>query len=275
MKTGLASYLGAAFSARPWGMLLPPNWIAVGAFALLGFLNPGFWLFGLGLELAYLLVLSHHPRFRAVVDGRILHDHHHAGEQEIQTRLKTLTPERRERFQALRKKCGQILERQAAEARGIQGGGLSRLLGLHLRLLLTQAAMEKMLGEEDADSAEIGEKVSELRARLTRGGLDADLERSLSGQVEILEKRREALTEGESRLRFAESELERIEHQVALVRDEIELSSTPETVGLQIDRISGELSETSRWIGEQSRFLSGEDFSDSSLTINVEPSATQ
>jgi hypothetical protein len=48
----------AAFNARPWGMFLPPNWVAVAVIALLGLVHPGFWILGLGLELAYLLGLQ-------------------------------------------------------------------------------------------------------------------------------------------------------------------------------------------------------------------------
>ena len=48
---GLFDYVRAAFNARPFGMFVAPNWVGVAAFGLLGFLNPGFWLLGAGLEL--------------------------------------------------------------------------------------------------------------------------------------------------------------------------------------------------------------------------------
>ena len=52
-------YWWAAFNAKPFGMPIPPNWFGLAAIALLGaFLNPGLWLFGAGLELAYLKTLS-------------------------------------------------------------------------------------------------------------------------------------------------------------------------------------------------------------------------
>nr|MBA3846037.1 hypothetical protein [Planctomycetota bacterium] len=64
MKPGFARTLTAAFNARPWGLLIPPNWIMLGAFGLLGVLNPGFWLVGLGLEIGYLYALASNERFR-------------------------------------------------------------------------------------------------------------------------------------------------------------------------------------------------------------------
>jgi hypothetical protein len=63
-KPGFFDYVAAAFNARPFGMFVAPNWIGLGAFGLLGMLNPGFWVIGAGLELGYLLTLSTNPRFQ-------------------------------------------------------------------------------------------------------------------------------------------------------------------------------------------------------------------
>ena len=69
MKPGFSDYIREAFNARPIGMFVPPNWIGIGAFALLGLVNPGFWVMGAGLELAYLGILSTNPRFQRYVDA--------------------------------------------------------------------------------------------------------------------------------------------------------------------------------------------------------------
>jgi hypothetical protein len=53
----------------PAGMFVPPNWIGLGIFGLLGLLNPGFWIIGFGCELAYLGWLSNDARFQRVVHG--------------------------------------------------------------------------------------------------------------------------------------------------------------------------------------------------------------
>ena len=49
MKPGFGDYVREAFNARPIGMFVPPNWIGLGLFGLLGIINPGFWLIGAGL----------------------------------------------------------------------------------------------------------------------------------------------------------------------------------------------------------------------------------
>ena len=57
-KPGFFDFITAAFNARPFGMFVAPNWIGLGAFGLLGLMDPGFWVLGAGLELGYLLDLA-------------------------------------------------------------------------------------------------------------------------------------------------------------------------------------------------------------------------
>ena len=69
MKRNFMEYVRAAFNAKPAGMFVPPNWIGLGVIGFLGILNPGFWLIGLGCELAYLGWLGTNPRFQNLVNG--------------------------------------------------------------------------------------------------------------------------------------------------------------------------------------------------------------
>ena len=66
-KPGFFDYITAAFNARPFGMFVAPNWIGLGAFGLLGMMEPGFWVLGAGLELGYLLALATNERFQRLV----------------------------------------------------------------------------------------------------------------------------------------------------------------------------------------------------------------
>jgi hypothetical protein len=236
-------------------MPLPPNWAVLGAFALLGLLNPGFWLIGAGLELAYLLGLSHLPRFRALVDAQHWIEREEAEDNRLASSLAQLDAERRERFRAVEARCDRILAEQQMDGAisRMQRAGLDRLLAIHLRLLFTQAAMERLLGESGATDESLEEEIHRLKERA--GGSGPELRRSLEAQVAILERRRKALIDGREKLAFANSELDRIEHQIALILDEVRLSKAPETIGSQIDRVSGELDETRNWVNEQQRLL--------------------
>ncbi len=70
VKSNFWTYLKAAFNARPFGMFVAPNWIGLAAIGLLGLTNPGFWLVGAGVELAYLLGLATNPRFQRAIAAR-------------------------------------------------------------------------------------------------------------------------------------------------------------------------------------------------------------
>ena len=66
----LRDYFWTAFNARLLGMPVPPNWLGLAGVGVLGLVNPGFWLLGVGLEAGYLLACVTSARFRAVVDAR-------------------------------------------------------------------------------------------------------------------------------------------------------------------------------------------------------------
>lgn len=252
---GFFDYVVAAFNARPAGMPLPPNWAALAAFALLGLLNPGFWLIGAGLEVAYLLGLSHLPRFRAIVDAQHRLEKEAVEDHRVASSLAQLDAERRTRFRAVEARCETILAEQQMDSAisRMQREGLDRLIAIHLRLLFTQASMERLLEDSGATEESLEEEMRRLAERASGSG--PELRRSLEAQAAILERRRKALIDGREKLAFANSELDRIEHQIALILDEVRLSKAPETIGSQIDRVSGELDETRNWVNEQQRLL--------------------
>lgn len=267
MKEEFFDYVKEAFKARPFGMPIPPNWLGLVGFLMAGFLSPGFWLIGAGMELAYLLLVAHNPRFRAVINAKRLYESRQREKLAMDEALKRISPERADRFAYLRQRCQQILEDQHMETDSavhqMQAGGLGRLLGIYLKLLMTQSAMERMLGESDADATTLEHMHASVLAQMEAAEAGSELRRSLEGQAAILEKRRQAVAEGAERLAFTESELSRIEQQVSLIRDQVRLSAAPETVSTQIDRVSGELNETSQWVSEQQRLFGSDAWSDS------------
>src|SRR5678815_1748876 len=105
MKLGLGDYIRAAFNARPMGMFVPPNWIGLGAFGLLGVLNPGFWIIGLGCELAYLGWLGTNPRFQNLVNGGRLLDERRQWQAKLYELINQLSPGDQQRYRALEARC--------------------------------------------------------------------------------------------------------------------------------------------------------------------------
>src|SRR5512142_158391 len=103
MRTGFRDYLREAFHARPLGMFVPPNWIGLAAFGMLGFLNPGFWLIGAGLESAYLFALSTSERFQRYVRGSGLLQARRQWQKKIDEYVTQLSPEGQRRYHSLEK----------------------------------------------------------------------------------------------------------------------------------------------------------------------------
>jgi hypothetical protein len=112
MKPVFRDYVRAAFGARPIGMLIPPNWIGLGVFGLLGLLNPGFWIIGAALELGYLGALVTHPRFQRLVAAERQHETQRQWQSRLDGIVTQLDPEDQRRYRLLAKRCQAILEQQ-------------------------------------------------------------------------------------------------------------------------------------------------------------------
>jgi len=258
-KPGFSDYLRAAFSARPIGMFIPPNWVGLGIFGMLGVLNPGFWLIGIGLELGYLGVLASNPRFQRTVVAQQQWETRRRWQNKMEEIVQQLTADGQSRYRALEARCRTILEQQFrggdfSSVQEAQGEGLGRLLWIYLRLLWTRQAIQRILrdsGKASDDAEELRERVADLEARLKDASVGEELRKSLASQVEILRQRLEKRREAREKVAFLDAELTRIQEQVELVREQAVLSTDSETVSQRIDQITSTLGGTSDWIREQ------------------------
>ena len=261
MKPGFWDYVKSAFNARPIGMFIPPNWIGLGIFAVLGALNPGFWIIGAGLELGYLALLATETRFQRFVSGeRLLRT-----QRQWQTKMDQLVAQLGQgdqaRYRALESRCRSVLGQQLQGAAllpdlDVQAEGLGRLSWMYLRLLLTRQSIDRIIRESTAvtlDGERLEERIDRLQGRLKEESLSDELRRSLAGQVEILQQRLERRREAREKLAFLDAELARIQEQVELLREQAVLSTDPETVSERIDQITTTLGGTTEWIRQQQK----------------------
>jgi hypothetical protein len=259
MTLGLMEYVRAAFGARPLGMFVPPNWLGLGAFALLGLVNPGFWLVGAGLELGYLYAMCSNGRFRNYVEAVRQGASRRRAQSTLIAQVALLTPPDQNRYRALEARCGAILEQQGHGAAGdvaveTQGQGLGRLLWIYLRLLLTRQSIQKVLWEssrKESDRQGLDERIAKLRKQLEDEDLGADLRKSLSSQLEILQQRQEGQAQARQKLDFLNAELTRVEEQAELIREQAVLGTDPKAVSDRIDQVAATLGDTTQWIREQ------------------------
>jgi hypothetical protein len=251
MTARFKDYLHEAFNAKPWGMFVPPNWVGLAAFGLLGALNPGFWLVGAGLELAYLVWLTGSARFRKIVDQRLAGDAGKRLQADLDARLQTLSPPDADRFRSLEKRCQAILDRQRAADALLQdqSEGLGRLLWIFLHLLASRQKLRHIISESRDDFSQKAKRLDD-QIQLEK---DEALRQSLSSQLDIVRQREATQKEGRTKITFLESELERIEQQVELIREQALLTGDPAGLSRRIDEAGASLTGTSQWIHDQQK----------------------
>jgi chromosome segregation ATPase len=259
-KPGFFSYLTAAFNARPLGMFVAPNWIGLGAFGLLGLVNPGFWVLGAGLELGYLLLLSTNPRFQRLIAAQPLNESSREWNQRIQSLLARLDNADRSLYNTLAERCRSIIDLQvqsgAADPEGLeaQADSLGRLSWMYLRLLVARNTIKQVIGGTGSNgAADLQRKIAALERQQKAHDVSDEVRRSLSGQLEILNQRVRQRADAEQQLAYIEAELERIAQQVELIREQAALSTDPELLSRRIDEIAGTLGSTGQWIREQQK----------------------
>jgi hypothetical protein len=253
-------YIRKAFNACPIGMFIPPNWIGLGAFGLLGILNPGFWIVGLGLELGYLWVLGTNERFQRFVGASQQVLSRKQWQSKVDSLVQQLSNEDQQRYRKLEGRCRAVLEQQMNLQTPVQGlraqnEGLGRLLWVYLRLLSTRQAINRTINGESAasdGSPDLEKRIAQLKSKLDEQ-LSEDLRKSLTGQIEILQQRLERRREAKEKLAFLDAELTRIQEQIELVREQAVLTADPETISQRIDQVTTTLGNTAQWVSDQQK----------------------
>ena len=266
-------YVKAAFHRHIKVPLLggmPVNKMALGVFAVLGIANPGFWFLGAAVEVAYLGVLSSSSRFQRLVQGERLLEQAQSHDAHVERAFQRLGHSAQMRYRTLVDKCRQILglaEPQGGSEvlQGLRTGNLNELLWLFMRLLTSRELIQSTRARANRD--QLQEDIASLRERTKAAEAGSPLVRSLQATLAIQEKRLENLDSAGLNLAVVDAELERIEQQVRLLREESAISGGPEMLSARLDAVSSTLTETSRWMDQHSDLFS-------SLDADEEMSAT-
>ncbi len=251
--------LVAAFSARPFGMFVPPNWIALSAIGLLGLRNPGFWLIGAGVELAYLFSLATNKKFQDWVARRGSAGSDKAFQEKQDALIARLSDTDQARYVAFVSRCRTILDQfhqldSSGAAAQVQAEGLGKLTWVYLRLLLARRAMLRVLKDPStSETEELQVRLDRVKARLDEKTMDEDLRKSLGSQAEILAQRVNQRSEGRDKLEFLEAEILRIQEQVELLREQSALGADADGLSRRLDEITGSLGGATEWIADQQK----------------------
>ena len=277
-------YVKAAFF-RPLKLPLlgamPANLMALGTLGLLGLaISPGFWLLGAALETTYLFTLAGSARFQRLVQG----------EQALQTQAEwslrigravdRLSGAGRERYRALVAQCRKVLgvsETLDADSlvgvRDLRGQGLNQLLSIFLRLLTSKDIITQNV--RSLDGARLRKEIEALEKRLAGADPESALHRSLKGTADIQRRRLENLDKAAESLQVIEAELDRIEQQVELIREESAVSGKPEALSLRLDAVTSTMADTTRWMDENADFFDSLAGNETSSRLPDLPRATE
>lgn len=263
-QLGYWDYVKKAFFARPYvkGLgQMPANELAVLAVGVLGFVNPGFWILGAGLEIGYLAMLSHNPRFRKWVDSMQAA----AASGDLAARkeavLGGLNEPRQRRYRKLEASCAQML----SSTRGLAAGGaldqqvyenVNRLLWIYLKLLATSQVLADHL--EAVSREKLEQEIAIYQREHDAALQDPSKERiakSLAGTLEIAQKRLENLDKAQEDAQFIQAELHRIEQQVSLMIQEATLARDSSFLTDRVDTVMQSFSQTQDWMKANAELL--------------------
>jgi hypothetical protein len=258
---GFLDYVKAAFhwkvNLRALGHF-PLNKILLVGFAILGFVNPGFWFIGIAFELAYLLALSGSERFQKLVQGTLLQQSQVKLAEKQTQLLASIDKASQDRYRRLAQACQGILQmsKNNANPLGLQGVSqtdLNQLLWIFLRLLSSQQRINQIISQTARKDLEL--EIQSLTDKLAQETENSPVYRSLKGTLEIQTRRLENRIKAEESLKVAESELERIEKQVTLITEETTVSSDPEILSVRLDGVMQSLQGTTQWMSEHGEFF--------------------
>lgn len=224
-------------------------------------------------ELAYLGLLSSHPKFQKHVDAQEAKaaraETTQTGRQLLEHITATLPRELMARFQSLRAQCAEL--RQIAEElrhpgagepmplEKFQVAGLDRLLWIYLRLLYTQFALSRFLQRTRED--QIQKDIDQLEDRIQRlpaAGTPQNerIRRTLEDNLETSRSRLANVKKARENHQLIQLEVERLENKIRSLSELAVNRQEPEFITSEVDHVAASMLETEQTMNEL-RFATG------------------
>jgi hypothetical protein len=238
-------YLKAAFLVGvpvPGLGQLPLNAMMAFAVTALGFVEPSVWLAGFGLEVAVVGSLAFNSRFQRIVDARALPLAIKAEADKRSALIAALPHDLNARLVALHTTSVRVLaicHKLTTEPELIVGTetSLDKLEWIYLKLLIARDHLANDLGSESESS--LNQRIEMLQREINTNTRDLSpnpaLQRSQQATLTLLKQRLQNLNNRELLLKENESDLSRIEAQVALMRENAAIEGKPSAVDTEIE----------------------------------------
>jgi len=262
---------------------MPLNIMFILFFLVLGLANPAFYFLGIAFEMVYLFFIANLPGVKKVIEGQLLLQQKQKQGDQTQRLAASLEPVARERFVKLQNVCRSMLDSFDFNQNGVVGkdelksGGLNQLLGMFLRLLSSQKRVMAILKETNPSS--IRDDIRKIEKQLEQLESDSPMARSLRGTLEIQNRRLVNLEKAQESSKVIETELDRIEKQITLMREEMAVTSDVSLFSSRLDGVVDSLQGTTRWMTENADLFGSfeqVDFAENILDNNMpEPTKTK
>lgn len=195
--------------------------------------------------------------------------------QRRDTLLRSLSPERRERYNRLSQVCRDIEGASADSplaspdpATDPRLRKLDELMWTYLRLLGIEESLQRFLETEQhenvpalikdatAEVAKLNSDVESLKDKGDNGTLETK-QRYLSSRMErleVLRKRQQRTEQAQANLDLVVSEQDRLDQQIKLIRADAVATKNADTLTARIDATVEHLDQTNKWISELDEF---------------------
>ncbi len=260
-----AKYLKTAF-INQWNVLA---FVGAAAFGLIsGAADIVLPLVAAG-ELAYLGLLSTHPKFQKYVDAQEAKvsrtDASQAAQRALERITQALPRESLDRFRALKTRCLE-LQQIATELKNpgktgnplpfedFQADSLDRLLWIHLRLLYTEYALSRFLQKTSEKS--MREEIRGVQARLdaipadTASAQQQRIRKALEDNLQTLNDRLSNLQKARDNYELVKLEIERLENKIRSVSEMAVNRQEPDYISGQVDQVAASMLETEKTMNE-------------------------
>ncbi len=239
---------------------MPVNKMLLFAAAVLGIVNPGFWFLGIAGEILYLSMMASNKNYQKVVQGSRMGEQKEMWGEKQEHILKGLDAPSQLRYNILVENCSRILKITGSdttdlgsETKDLRISGLNRLIWMFLKLLSSRLSINAIIARTKAK--ELEKEIREISEKMAAEPESSPLRRSLEGTLDIQERRMENLRKAKESIKVIEAELDRIEMQVTLLKEEASVNSDPELVSVRLDGVMDSLSGTNQWMSEQNEIF--------------------
>jgi hypothetical protein len=255
-------YLKAAFNLRvpvPGLGGVPLNWLYLALVAGASVAVPPVGLVGLAGEIALLTSLSTSGRFQQAVRAQRQARHGDDIEAALTTLVAQLSPAATARYNAFANKCNDVLQiaRKLGQAAGSDldtySTYLSKLRDVYVKMLVCAEMLAQY--SKDWQKTDPLPEIALIQKEIADGKLPDQILASKQATLEVLNKRAQSREEVSKRGRLLTSEIERLEQQLALLRDQALLTQDPSVFSQNMDTAATVLEEHNKWLQDNATFL--------------------